>query len=85
MTPEEAILEMLTERGVGKTICPSEAARRMDPENWRDQMDRIRAAGIRMAAADIIEVTQQGVPISAGDAKGPIRYRLRSDDHRLPD
>jgi len=32
---EAAILSLLAEREAGKSICPSEAARRLDPETWR--------------------------------------------------
>ncbi len=72
---ETAILALLAERAAGKTICPSEAARQLDREDWRAQMDRVRDAGIRLAAAGAIDVTQKGVPVDPHAAKGPIRYR----------
>ena len=33
---ESAIIELLSRRATGKTICPSEAARLLDPENWEN-------------------------------------------------
>jgi len=32
---EAAIVDLLDERAAGASICPSEAARRIDPEGWR--------------------------------------------------
>jgi hypothetical protein len=72
---EIAILELLDQRGQGKTICPSDAARHVDPENWRSLMELMRAAGQRLAAHGEIEVTQKGRAVDPTHAKGPIRYR----------
>ncbi len=74
-TLESAILELLTQRGEGKTICPSDAARHVDPENWRKLMEPTRAAGQRLASRGEIEVTQKGRVVDPSRAKGPIRFR----------
>ena len=42
---EAAIVELLTERDW--SICPSDAARRVDPEGWRELLERTRRAGRR--------------------------------------
>ena len=57
---EQAIGELLDLRRAGTTICPSEAARRVDPEEWRELMPAARAAAGRLAAAGQVEVTQGG-------------------------
>ncbi len=74
---EQAILRLLAARGVGKTICPSEAARAVDPAGWRELMEPARAAARRLAAAGEIEVTQNGHAVNPSRAKGPVRLRLK--------
>ncbi|MBA2322300.1 MAG: DUF3253 domain-containing protein [Deltaproteobacteria bacterium] len=71
----EVILALLAERAPDATICPSEAARALDPEDWRGRMDDVRAAAARLAAAGVIEVTQGGAVVDPGAARGPIRLR----------
>ena len=72
---ERAILELLRERGAEKTICPSEAARRVAPDNWEPLMQQARAAAQRLAAAGEIVVMQGGQRVDPSRAKGPIRLK----------
>jgi hypothetical protein len=72
---EQAIIYLLAIRG-GATICPSEAARRVSPEDWRPLMDRTRAAARRLHHAGQIHVTQRGEIVDPESARGPIRLRL---------
>ena len=72
---EETIMEMLIERGAGKTICPSEVVRRLYPENWREKMDEIRSVAKELVIQKLIVITQKG-EIVTPDAKGPIRFKL---------
>ncbi len=74
---ESAILELLRVRGGGATICPSEAARSVDPQNWRDLMEPARAAARRLVASEKIEITQNGRAVDPSTARGPIRLRRR--------
>ncbi|MEN1681947.1 MAG: DUF3253 domain-containing protein [Planctomycetota bacterium] len=76
MTPQEAILSLLAKRGPGKTICPSEAARTLDPVDWRDRMGEVRSAAEAMADAGQLMFTQRGEAVHARTARGPIRLRL---------
>ena len=73
---ERTIDELLDQRRPGTTICPSEAARAVDPEGWRELMPAARAAAGRLAAAGEVEVTQRGevVDLTAG-VRGPVRVR----------
>ena len=57
------------------TICPSEAARRVDPENWRDLMEPARMAARRLVAAGEVQIVQGGRVVDPSTAKGPIRIR----------
>ena len=72
---ESTIMEMLNERGVGKTICPSEVVRLLYPNNWREKMDDVRNVAKELVGKRLIEITKKGRVVQA-DAKGPIRLRL---------
>lgn len=73
---EEAIVDLLGARARDATICPSEAARAVDAEGWRDLMEPARAAARRLVAAGTVEITQGGRVVDGSTAKGPIRVRL---------
>jgi hypothetical protein len=72
---ESAILELLSRRAAGKTICPSEAARVVDPIGWEELMDKSRAAARRLVAKGAIVITQHGRVVDPSTAKGAIRLR----------
>jgi hypothetical protein len=72
---EQAIAELLDGRASDATICPSEAARKVDPEGWRELMEPARRAARRMVAAGTLEILQGGRVVDPSRAKGPIRLR----------
>ncbi|MGY1822391.1 DUF3253 domain-containing protein [Geodermatophilus sp. SYSU D00079] len=72
---EQTIEALLDDRRAGASICPSEAARAVDPAGWRDLMPAARAAAGRLAAAGRAEVTQGGTVVEVGTARGPVRVR----------
>ena len=74
---EQAIDALLDDRRAGATICPSEAARAVDPQGWRELMPAARAAAGRLAAAGQVEVTQRGQVVDVATARGPVRVRRR--------
>jgi hypothetical protein len=74
---ERAIGALLDRRASGATICPSEAARAVDPEGWRELMPAARAAAGRLAAEGTVEVTQGGAVVDVATARGPVRIRRR--------
>ena len=74
---ERTIDALLDERRAGTTICPSEAARAVDPEGWRELMPAARAAAGRLAVAGEVEVTQRGEVVDVATARGPVRIRRR--------
>lgn len=75
MRLEQAIGELLDRRRPEASICPSEAARTVDPANWRELMPAARAASGRLAAAGEVQVTQGGAVVDVGTARGPVRVR----------
>lgn len=74
---EQAIRELLATRALAATACPSEAARRVGGDDWRELMPAARAAAARLVAAGEIEVTQHGDVVDLASARGPIRLRRR--------
>jgi hypothetical protein len=72
---EDAILTLLDGRAGGATICPSEAARSVDPEGWRALMEPARSAARRLVAAGAAEITQGGRVVDPSSCTGPIRVR----------
>jgi hypothetical protein len=78
---EAVILALLAERGPGKTICPSEAARRMaqlagTPERWRGWLNRTRATANAMAKRGDLVILQRGERVDPAGARGAIRLGL---------
>lgn len=73
---EAAILRLLRERAAHATICPSEAARSVAPEDWKELMEPARSAARRLVEQGKILVTQGGRPVDPARAKGPIRLKL---------
>lgn len=67
--------ELLTRRGPGKTICPSEVARALRTD-WRPLMPAVRAVAADLAASGELAVTQKGRPADPVTARGPIRLGL---------
>jgi len=75
---ETAILDLLSRRDPGKTICPSDAARALGgDEGFRPLMPLVRDAARALVADGRIEVTQSGHPVDLDAARGAIRLRAR--------
>ncbi|MFG0306504.1 MAG: DUF3253 domain-containing protein [Phycisphaerales bacterium JB040] len=72
---EEAVLSVLASRSAGASICPSEAARAVDPDGWRALMEPARRAARRLVARGQAVITQGGRPVDLSTARGPIRIR----------
>jgi hypothetical protein len=72
---EQTIDDLLDARAVTSSICPSDAARAIGGDDWRDLMEPARRAARRMTARGEVEITQGGSVIDPSTAKGPIRIR----------
>ena len=75
---QQCILDVLRARGPNKTVCPSECARRLHGERWRELMPLVRKHGVTLAAQGKIVVLQKGQIVDPGTARGAIRYRIAS-------
>jgi hypothetical protein len=72
---EAALRRLLESRPRSASVCPSEVARAVDPEAWRDLMEPARAAARRLVASGEAQITQQGRVVDPSTARGPIRIR----------
>ncbi len=72
------MLDLLKQRPVGASLCPSELARRLEPQEsrWRALMEPIRMAARRLHHSGDIEILQAGRMVDPDTARGPIRLRL---------
>jgi len=73
---EAAILAQTAAVGPEKSICPSEVARALAPEDWRPLMTATRRAAVRLQAAGRIAILRKGKPVAAEDVRGVIRLRI---------
>lgn len=63
----EAILELTTLRGAGKTICPTEAAKAVSLADWRKVLVDVRAEAVRLHKAGTIAIFRKGKPVEDPD------------------
>jgi hypothetical protein len=74
----DKILELARRRGPSSSICPSDAARAVGGDGWRDLMDDARAAARELARDGEVEITQRGEVVDPNAHwRGPIRIRAR--------
>lgn len=71
----QRVLAILQQGRAGTTMCPSDVARRIDPNDWRALMSRVREAACALADAGLAEVTQRGQVVEGRRARGAIRLR----------
>ena len=82
----EAILTLVAERGPGKSICPTEAARALaaararpsdPPEAWRRYLRPVRQQALHLARLGRIRILRKGKPVDPhAPVKGVIRLSL---------
>ena len=69
-----AIIALLNHRD-GKSICPSDAARVVGGNNWRNRLDLVRDVAWAMETEGKVIITQKGSRVDQ-QARGPIRIYL---------
>jgi hypothetical protein len=74
----KTIRRLLRERGAGKTICPSEVARAIAPDNFRPLMPIVREVAKQLVDAREIVVTQKGEVVDIEEVRGAIRLASAS-------
>ncbi|BDG72197.1 DUF3253 domain-containing protein [Roseomonas fluvialis] len=74
----DAILAQTEARGAAKSICPSEVARALEPDDWQKLMPRIRREAAVLAREGRIEILRKGKPVDPeAEIRGVIRLRIR--------
>ncbi|HAG63132.1 MAG TPA: DUF3253 domain-containing protein [Kocuria sp.] len=81
---EAATIRALLRHRAGKTICPSDVARTLGGDDWRDLMPQIRDVAGDMAGVGEITVTQKGETVDPCTARGPIRLAPGPDLAGMP-
>lgn len=72
---EATILDLLAHRADTSSICPSDVARTIGGEGWRDLMDDTRRVARRLVAEGRVQITQGGEVVDPLEVRGPIRIR----------
>lgn len=72
-------LKFAEERGFEKTYCPSEVAKELFPENWRDKMNLVREIADKLVIENKLVVLQKGIIKTELPSKltGPIRLQKK--------
>lgn len=77
-TVARTIRRLLRERGAGKSICPSDAARAIAGEDFRRWMPLVRSVTGELVVGGEVVVTQKGKLVDLASARGPIRISAAS-------
>ncbi len=72
-----SIRDLLAARDADKSICPSEAARAVGGDDWRELMPSAREAAHELVGLGEVEVTQRGEVVDVTTARGPVRIRRK--------
>lgn len=82
-TIEDLVLRLAKERGAGKTICPTEAAKaaaaQRSEENWQGRLPGVKAAAVRLAKRGGVAIYRKGKPVDPEDFRGVYRIGLPQD------
>lgn len=56
-----------------KSFCPSDVARVVGGEHWRDLMEIVQGIAVELRDRGILRIQQKGVDVEGRDFRGPIR------------
>jgi hypothetical protein len=72
-----AILALAHHRGPKSSICPSDAARAIGGDGWRELTDQSRRIAVELARDGEVDITQRGDVVDPHQPlRGPIRIRI---------
>lgn len=74
------MLRLLGERAVTSSICPSDVARAIGGDEWRDLMEGTRRVARRLVDDGRVQITQGGEVVDPLAVRGPIRIRWTRAD-----
>ena len=76
---ESAIFAKLGKRDPGKSICPSEVAKDLQPEQWQRLMPKVRGVALGLMRQGKLTITKKGKAIDPNAFRGVIRLRLPTE------
>lgn len=68
-----ATIRSLLRHRDGTTICPSDAAKVVGGESWRDLMSLTREVAAGLVELEVVVVQQRGEAVDVREARGPVR------------
>jgi uncharacterized protein DUF3253 len=72
-----AIIALAHHRGPQSSICPSDAARAVGGDDWRQLTSQSRTIAVELACGGSVDITQGGDVIDPREPpRGPIRIRI---------
>ena len=72
-----AIVALAKHRGPDSSICPSDAARAIGGDGWRELTEQSRSIAFALARDGDVEITQRGAALDPNrPVRGPIRIRI---------
>lgn len=74
------ILQLTKKRGTGKSVSPSQVARDLFSDIWKDHLDEVRSMAGELQSERLISVTQNGKSVDPNKVKGPIEMTLLKHD-----
>jgi len=80
---EATLLRLLADRGPGKTVDPTEAARALGgphPDGWGPLMQPIRRVAVLLAEQGRVVILRKGKPADPRDFKGVYRLTTPRQD-----
>ena len=83
---EAVVLDLCGARGLGKTICPTEAAQAAAAERggddlaWRDLLQPVRRVAVALAREGRVVIYRKGRPVDPDDFRGVYRIGLGRAD-----
>lgn len=83
MTAAEISAEILRQtaaRGPAKSICPSDVARALAPDDWRPLMTAIRQAAAALAGQGRLRILRKGRAVAPEEMRGVIRLAAPDKD-----
>ena len=67
------ILRLTALRGPEKSICPTDVARALAPENWRPWLTPVRQAAASLAGEGRLRILRKGKAVAPDEMRGVIR------------
>ena len=77
---ETAIFEKLSTREPGKSICPSEVAKDLQPEQWQRMMPKVRTVALGLMRQGRLTITKKGKPVDPDNFRGVTRLRQPTEE-----